>query len=133
MRRGALLVASALWALAIMPAEETEAARLGQAQDTNYGSKKSEGFVTLWLHPRWRDSVLIVAVTVFSHAGQIVTRSQLRQQTRLVVDGAEFAPVRVEPWHLDATALVFRPPERPEHFKITIRDVPDVPRRVLTW
>lgn len=96
-------------------------------------SRKSEGFVTLWIHPRWRDSVLIAAVTVFSHAGQIVTRSQLHEQTRLFVDGLPVAPARVEPWHPDATALVFRFPRPPKHFKIVIRDVPDVPTRVLTW
>ena len=141
MRRGALLLTGALlWTSAIRVAGDTEAVQAPakapvaeQSQDTNYGSRKSEGFVTLWLHPRWRDSVLIVAVTVFSHAGQIVTRSQLHEQTRLFVDGLQVAPARVEPWHLDATALVFRLPRPPKHFKIVIRDVPDVPTRVLTW
>ena len=138
MRRGAL-VTGALGALAITLVGEAEAVRApamaptsAQSQDTTYATKTSKGVVTLWLHPRWRDSVLEVRMIVFSHSVH-VTRAQFPGRTRLVLDGVSWAPVSVGPWHLDAVTLVFRVPRRPEHFKIVIRDVPDVPTRVLSW
>jgi hypothetical protein len=139
MRRGALLVTRELGMLAITLAGETEAVRApamaptrAQSYDTTYATKTSKGVVTLWFHPRWRDSVLEVRMIVFSHSVH-VSAAQLHERTRLVVDGLAWAPVSVGPWHLDAITLVFRLPRRPEHFKIVIRDVPDVPTRVLSW
>ena len=139
MQRKALMVTGALWALALTPAGVTETVRAlaiapvsERPQDTTYETLTSKGVVTLWLHPRWRDNVLEVRMIVFSHSVH-VTAAQLHERTRLVVDGVAWAPVSVGPWHLAAITLVFRLPRRPEHFKIVIRDVPDVPTRVLSW
>ena len=139
MFRDTLLVTGALWTLAIPPGGNAEgggAPRLGsvtgQSEDTTYAKKTSKGVVTLWLHPRWRDGALEVDMIVFSHSVH-VTRAELQRGTRLVVNGVESVPAWVGPWHLDAITLVFRSPTRPGHFQIKIRNVPDIPVRVLTW
>ena len=71
-------------------------------------------------------------MVVFSHSVH-VTRAQLKEGTRLVGNGVEYAPAWVGPWHLDAITLGFRPPKRSGRFQIKIRNVPDIPVRVLTW
>lgn len=139
MRRDGLLVTAVVWALATTLSVEGEAGRAGtmasvrmQSDDTTYAKKTSRGVVTLWLHPRWRNGALQVEVVVFSHSVH-VTGAQLAEGMRLVVNGVESAPAEVGPWHLDAITLVFRPRKRPGHFQIKIRNVPDIPVRVLTW
>ena len=139
MFRDTLVAAAALWALmnarsstSAMGPEPTATPCRGQSGDTSYEQRTSTGVVTFWLHPRWRDGALQVETIVFSHSVH-VTGAQLEEAVRLVVNGVEWAPARVGPWHLDAVTLVFRPPKRPGHFQIKIRNRPDIPLRELTW
>jgi hypothetical protein len=131
MFRDAFVVTAALWAL-VNPQCASSDAGPEQSGDTTYATRISTGVVTFWLHPRWRDAALEVEAIVFSHSVH-VTSAQLEDGVRLVVNGVESAPARVGPWHLDAVTLVFRAPKRPSHFQIKIRNVPDIPVRVLTW
>lgn len=104
------------------------------ALDSGYVNQTSKGRVTLELWPQWRDTLLVVQIRANTHAVELGTVN-LSEQVRLVVDGTEIAPVsagRLSGHHAVAE-VVFRLDERPGSFAITIRDVPDVPVRTLTW
>ena len=107
---------------------------LGSGQGSHYAQQTSTGRVMLDVWPQWRDTVLVVQVRATTHTVDLGTVN-LNEQVRLVVAGTEVAPVsagRLNGHHAMADA-VFRLAERPTSFTITIRDVPDVPVRALTW
>ena len=104
------------------------------AQDSGFVKQTSNGRVTLELSPQWRDTVLVVQVRANTHAVELNTVN-LSEQARLVVAGTEIAPLsagRLSGHHAVAE-VVFRLDTRPSRFTITIRDVPDVAVRTLTW
>lgn len=100
----------------------------------HYVKQTSPGRVMLDVWPGWRDTVLVVQIRATTHTVELGTVN-LGEQVRLVVAGTEITPVRAGPLtgHHAAAEVVFRLDERPSSFTITIRDVPDVPTRVLTW
>lgn len=104
------------------------------SQHTGYAMQTSTGLVTLELWPQWRDSVLVVRVRATTHTIELGTVN-LSEQARLVVAGTEIAPFSAGQLsgHHAVAEVVFRLDRRPSSFAITIRDVPDVPERVLTW
>lgn len=83
------------------------------AQDSGYARQSSTGRVTLEVWPQWRDTVLAVQVRATTHA-------------------VELGILRLSGHHAVAEVL-FRLAERLKRFTITIRDVPDVAVRSLTW
>ena len=103
-------------------------------QDSGFAKQTSNGRVTLELWPQWRDNILAVQVRANTHAVDLGTVN-LSEQVRLVVAGTEITPVSAGPLsgHHAVAEVVFRLATRPSSFAITIRDVPDVPVRVVTW
>ncbi|NIM50942.1 MAG: hypothetical protein GTN78_24405 [Gemmatimonadales bacterium] len=104
------------------------------SQDTAYATQISEGEVTLELEPRWEDSVLVVEVRANTHSVDL-SGINLREVARLVVDDTSVTPVEAGSLsgHHATAKLVFHLAERPTSFAIEIRDVPDVPLRLLKW
>jgi hypothetical protein len=104
------------------------------AQDSGFVKQTSNGRVTLQLWPQWRDTVLVVQVRANTHAVDLSTVN-LSEQARLVVAGTEIAPLSAGQLnrHHAQTEVIFRLGGRPTSFAITIRDVPDIPLRTLTW
>lgn len=103
-------------------------------QDSGFVKQASSGRVTLELWPQWRDTVLVVQVRANTHAVDLGTVN-LTEQVRLVVAGTEITPVSAGQLsgHHAVAEVVFRLSARPSGFALTIRDVPDVPVRVVTW
>ena len=125
-----IIVNAALLALA-----STSAAYAAESpQDTTYAKQTSEGEVTLELSPEWRDSVLVVAVSASTHSVEL-SQVNLGEQFRLIVDDTEVLPAEAGSLggHHGEATVVFRLEQRPSRFAIEIRDVPDVPLRVLSW
>ena len=104
------------------------------AQDSGYVTQTSKGRVTLELWPQWRDTVLVVQVRANTHAVELSTVN-LGEQARLVIAGTTIAPFSAGQLsgHHAVAEVVFRLDRRPSSFAITMRDVPDVPLRTLTW
>jgi hypothetical protein len=124
------IVGATLLASAVTPAAYASEG----PQDTAYVKQASEGEVTLELSPRWQDSVLVVEIRANTHSVDL-SSVDLGEQTRLIVDGTEVNPVEagsLSGHHAQAT-VVFRLEKRPSSFTIEVRDIPDVPLRVLTW
>lgn len=116
------------------PPRRQEGAAARQPQDTAYVKQTSAGEVTLDVRPQWRDGVLVVEISANTHSVDL-TAVNLRDQVRLIVDETEVIPVEagsLSGHHARAT-VQFRLEKRPERFAIRIRDVPDVPLRVLHW
>ncbi len=107
---------------------------IANLQDSGFVKQISNGRVTLELWPQWRDTVLVVQVRGTSHAMDLGTVN-LSEQARLVVAGTEIAPLSAGQLsgHHAVAEVVFRLERRPSSFTITIRNVPDVPLRTLTW
>ncbi len=103
-------------------------------QDTVYAKQTSKGEVTLDLEPRWQDSVLVVEVTADTHSVDL-TGIDLGESTRLIVADSSITPVEAGSLsgHHGSAELWFRIAERPDRFAIEIREVPDVPVRLLKW
>lgn len=107
---------------------------IANPQDSGFVKQTSNGPVTLELWPQWRDTVLVIQVRANTHAVDLGTVN-LIEQVRLVVAGAEIAPVsaaRLSGHHAVAD-VVFRLNTRPRGFAIVIRGVPDAAVRTLTW
>ncbi len=104
------------------------------AQDTAYAKQTSEGEVTLEVWPQWQDGVLVVEVKANTHSVDL-SGVNLMEQVRLTVNLTEVTPTRAGSLggHHAVATLVFTLQERPESFTIRIRNVPDVPVRVLSW
>lgn len=104
------------------------------AQDTTYAKQNSDGEVTLEVSPKWQGSRLVVEVKANTHSVDL-SKVDLETQVRLIVGESEFSPTQtgsLTGHHAGAT-LAFQLANRPSRFTIEIRDVPDVPLRVLTW
>ncbi len=116
-----------------MPRQRDSAAAL-QPQDTAYAKQTSEGEVTLEVWPQWQDGVLVVEVRANTHTVDL-SGVKLEDQIRLTVDDTEIIPPQAGSLggHHAVARVVFPLEKRPEFFTIRIRDVPDVPLRVLTW
>lgn len=107
---------------------------LGSAPCSHYAQQTSKGRVMVDVWPQWRDTVLVVQIRATTHTVDLGTVN-LSESVRLVVGGPEIGPVsagRLSGHHAVAE-VVFRLDTRPSNFAITIRDVPDVPVRTLTW
>jgi len=100
----------------------------------HYPKQTSPGRITLDVWPQWRDTVLIVQVRATTHSVDLASMN-LSEQVRLALAGTEIAPLSAGrlSGHHAVTDVVFRLDTRPSSFAITIRDVPDVPVRTLTW
>jgi hypothetical protein len=106
----------------------------GSVQDTTYTTQTSRGEVTLELQPAWRDGALEVAVSANTHSVDL-SLLDLGELARLLVNDESIAPDEAGELsgHHGTTTLVFHLDQRPVSFSIEIRDVPDVPSRVLKW
>lgn len=109
-------------------------AALGNPQDTAYVKQRSEGEVTLEVWPKWQDGMLVVEIRANTHSVDL-SGVNLREQVRLMVDDTEVTPIEAGSLsgHHAVATLVFRLEKRPDRFAIQIRDVPDVPLRLLNW
>lgn len=103
-------------------------------QGGGYPPQISDGRVTLELAPRWEDSVLVVRVSANTHSVALA-ELKLGELMRLVINEKEIAPVRAGTLsgHHGSADVVFRLASRPAAFSVRVRDVPDVPLRVLSW
>lgn len=103
-------------------------------QGGGYPPQVSKGRVTLEVAPRWEDSVLVVGVSANTHSVALA-ELKLGELVRVVIDETEIAPVRAGTLsgHHSSADVVFRLASRPDTFSVTVRDVPDVPLRVLSW
>lgn len=103
-------------------------------QDTAYSSQTSRGTVTLEVRPAWKDGGLEVHISANTHSVDLSTLD-LKDLARLVVGDTALSPESAGALsgHHAETKLLFPLEERPESFAIEIRDVPDVPLRVLKW
>jgi hypothetical protein len=106
----------------------------GFRQDTTYATQTSRGEVTLELQPAWRNGVLEVAVSANTHSADL-SLLDFKTLARLIVNDESIAPDEAGELsgHHGTTKLVFRLDQKPASFSIEIRDVPDVPLRVLKW
>lgn len=120
--------------LAVMIATAVALASPTPQDSAHYVKQTSPGSVTLDVWPEWRDTALVVHVRATTHTVDLGT-VDLCEQLRLFVAGTEMAPLRAGrlSGHHAAGDVVFRLDERPSSFTITIRDVPDVPVRTITW
>ena len=125
-----LMVSIALLTLPASPGSRT----IEGLQDTTYVTQVSEGEVTLELSPEWQDSVLVVELRANTHSVDL-DGMNLGEQVRLIVGDVEVTPSQAGSFsgHHGQTTVAFRLDEQPSAFRIEIRDVPDVPLRVLTW
>lgn len=99
-----------------------------------YPAQMSEGQVTIEVRPVWWDSVLIVQLAARTQS-VMLGANDLSRQVRLVVGDRRIAPVAAGRLHdfVAGADVVFRLDRRPERFQVEIRNIPDVPLRVLTW
>lgn len=106
----------------------------GSGQEAVYPAQTSEGEVTLEVQPRWEDGVLLVQISANTHSVSL-SELDLAEQVRLLVGEERIAPVRAGALsgHHGQATLEFRLETRPDRFSLEIRDVPDVPVRLLTW
>lgn len=114
--------------------ETVVALALGSVQGSHYAQQTSTGRVMLDVWPQWRDTVLVVQVRATTHTVDLGAVN-LREQVRLVLAGTEIAPLSAGRLcgHDAMAEVVFRLDERPSGLTITIRGVPDVPERTMTW
>ncbi|MGK7311413.1 MAG: hypothetical protein ACN0LA_04180 [Candidatus Longimicrobiales bacterium M2_2A_002] len=129
MKRFTVLVgALALWSGAVaVSAQEMETA-------TTYEARTSQGQVNLEAQPEWRDGRMVVSLSANTHSVDLSTLD-LTESVRLLVGGMEYSPIEagsLSGHHARAT-LAFAVAVRPDTFKLRIRNVPDVPERLLEW
>lgn len=129
MKRFTVLVAAlALWPGAVaVSAQETEAT-------TTYEARTSQGQVSLEAQPEWRDGRMVVSLAANTHSVDL-SAIDLTESVRLLVGGMEYSPVEAGSFsgHHAKARLAFAVATRPDTFKLRIRNVPDVPERVLEW
>lgn len=104
------------------------------AEVTTYEAQSSAGLVTLEARPEWRDGSMLVSLSANTHSVDLSTLD-LTESVRLLVGGLEYAPGAagsLSGHHAKAT-LTFDIAVRPDTFKLRIRNVPDVPQRILEW
>lgn len=123
-----LAAALILWPGAgAVSAQEAEAA-------TTYEARASQGQVSLDVQPEWRDGRMVIALSANTHSVDLST-IDLSESVRLLVGGMEYAPVEagaLSGHHAKAT-LTFAVAVRPDTFGLRIRDIPDIPERLLEW
>lgn len=129
MKRFTVLVAAlVLWPGAVaVSAQEMEAA-------TTYEARTSEGQVSIEVQPEWRDGRMVVSLSANTHSVDL-SALDLTESVRLLAGGMEYSPVgsgALSGHHAKAT-LTFALAVRPDTFKLRIRNVPDVPERMLEW
>lgn len=103
-------------------------------QDTAYSSQISRGTVTLEVRPVWKDGALEVHIAANTHSVDLSTL-ELKDLARLIVGETTVSPTAAGALsgHHAETRLLFPIEARPGSFAIEIRDVPDVPLRVMKW
>lgn len=124
--RGAIALAIAAVAV---PAQAQTA-----ESDRTWPSRTSPGEVTLEATPTWSGTALVITLVANTHSVDLGS-VDLTRSARLFVGDTEHAPAdagSLEGHHARAR-LVFELPEPPASFRLEIRDVPDVPLRVLAW
>lgn len=103
-------------------------------QSTGFARQLSPGAVRLELTPEWQDSGLVVVIQAETRSGELGVIN-LREQVRLVVDHQVYSPEaasalrgrRAVAW------MLFRLPQKPQQFAISIWNVPDTDLRILRW
>ena len=103
-------------------------------QGPGYTKQVSPGAVRLELTPEWQDSALVVLIRAETHSGELGVIN-LKEQVRLVVDRQVYEPAaastlkgrRAVAW------VLFRLPQKPQQFAISIWKVPDTDLRILRW
>jgi hypothetical protein len=104
------------------------------AQEPVYARQTSQGEVVLEVQPRWEEGVLLFEITANTHTVEL-GGVDLLKSTRLLMGADTLAPVSAGSFkgHHASVTVRFEIRNRPEKFDLEIRDVPDVPVRVLRW
>ena len=107
------------------------------AQIPGYPQQVSDGAITLTLEPQWQDTALVVVVRAEVRAGSggDLRGISLIDQVMLMCERQTHQPFAASPLSgRKALAWVaFRLPRKPVSFALSIRDVPDVPLRIIRW
>lgn len=115
----------------------TGAPAVAGAQTSDYPQQVSDGAVTLTLEPQWQDTALVVVVRAEVRAGSggDLRGISLLDQVMLMCERQTHQPYAASPMSgRKALAWVaFRLPRKPVSFALSIRDVPDVPLRIIRW
>ena len=115
----------------------TAAPAAAGAQTSDYPQQVSAGAVTLTLEPEWQDTALVVVVRaeVRPGGGGDLRGISLLDQVMLMCERQTHQPYAASPMSgRKALAWVaFRLPRKPVSFALSIRDVPDVPLRIIRW
>lgn len=107
----------------------------GSAQQSpGYARQVSPGAVRLELTPEWQDSALVVLIQAETQSGELAVIN-LKEQVRLAVDRQVYSPDAASTMRgRRAVAWVlFRLPQKPQQFAISIWKVPDSDLRILRW
>ena len=104
---------------------------------SGYTRQVSPGIVTLEFEPEWQDTALVVVVQaeVRPGSGIDLRTVSLRDQVMLMCERMTHEPYAAgELSGRKAVAWVaFRLPQKPRSFALSVRDVPDVPMRIIRW
>lgn len=105
-----------------------------EPQAASYSKLVSEGVVTLELEPQWQDTALMVVVRAETREGDLKSIS-LQDQVMLMVNLKCYPPDAASSFtgRKGLAWMLFRLPERPTSFAISIRDVGDESMRILRW
>jgi hypothetical protein len=102
-----------------------------------YGKKVSQGVVTLEFEPEWLDTALVVMVRLKTKDGDLGKMGiHLRDQMMLTADRQTYAPTASGGTLGGRQSLVwvaFKVSKKPTTFALSVRDVPDVPMRIVKW
>ena len=108
-----------------------------QATTPDYAKQVSPGVITLEFEPEWQDTALVVVVRAQVRAGSGIDLRgiDLREQVMLMCERMSHQPFAAGTLSgRKALAWVaFRLPQKPKSFALSVRDVPDVPMRIVRW
>lgn len=113
-------------------------AQPAHAQDTSdlrtWNTQKSAGEVTLDVTPEWTLKGMTLKLSANTHSVEL-GEVNLREAVRLYVGDVAYTPAQAGSLggHHGQASVLFAMSEVPTAFRVEIRDVPDVPLRVLKW
>jgi hypothetical protein len=108
-----------------------------QTQGADYPKMVSPGAVTLEFEPDWQDTALVIVVRAKAKEGDLGRMGiNLQDQVMLVCERQTHAPFSsggALAGRQGLAWIAFRLPRKPTTFALSIRDVPDVPMRIVRW
>jgi len=104
-------------------------------KENPWQTQTSESSVSIDVTPKSFDGEnLIVEIGVNTHTIEL-NQFNLKELVTLEMEGKTFSPVTAPQLtgHHSKGQLVFATEKKPKTFTLTIKDIPDIPVRTLTW